>query len=43
MGAYTGGLNVLDAAFAPLNLGTFRVHLLGRDKVYRLPMESLVT
>ena len=42
LGAYTGGLNVLDPAFAPLNLAPFKVHVLGRDKVFTLPMESLV-
>lgn len=41
LGAYTGGLNVLDPAFAPLRLGDFRVHVRGRDKVYTLPMGSL--
>lgn len=43
LGAYTGGLNVLDPAFAPLNLAPFKVHVLGRDKAYTFPMESLVT
>ena len=41
LGAYTGGLNVLDPAFAPLQLGAFHVHLLGRQKVYRFAVESL--
>ncbi len=41
LGAYTGGLNVLDPAFAPLKLGAFHVHLLGRRKVYRFSLESL--
>ena len=43
LGAYTGGLNVLDPAFAPLQLGAFYVHLLGRQKIYRFPVESLAT
>ena len=42
LGAYTGGLNVLTPAFAPLELGAFVVHVLGHDKVYTLPMECLV-
>ena len=33
LGAYTGGISVLDSAFAPLNLGDFRVPVRGRDKV----------
>ena len=41
LGAYTGGLNVLDAAYAPLKLGDFRVHLIGRDKLFCFGMESL--
>ncbi|HWG05943.1 MAG TPA: ligase-associated DNA damage response endonuclease PdeM [Beijerinckiaceae bacterium] len=34
-GAYAGGLNLRDAAFAPLFLGpAFTAHVLGRDRVY---------
>lgn len=33
-GAFTGGLDVFDAAFAPLFPGVFAAYLLGRDRVY---------
>jgi hypothetical protein len=33
-GAFTGGLNVHDAAFAPLFGGNIIVHALGRDRVH---------
>ena len=42
LGAYTGGLNVLDPAFAPLNLSNFKVHVLGKDKVFTFPKGQLV-
>ena len=42
MGTYTGGLNVLDPAFAPLHLGDFSVHVLGKDKVFTFPKTQLV-
>jgi DNA ligase-associated metallophosphoesterase len=36
-GAYTGGLNVLDDAFAPLfDHAAFAAHILGRSRVYRV-------
>jgi uncharacterized protein len=33
-GAYTGGLDVFDAAFAPLFPQSFHAFLIGRDRVY---------
>lgn len=42
MGAYTGGLNVLDPAFDPLNLGDFKVHVLGKNQIYTFPRAQLV-
>ncbi len=33
-GAYTGGLDVFDAAFAPLFPRSFQAFLIGRDRVY---------
>ena len=33
-GAFTGGLDVFDRAFAPLFPGIFAAYLLGRDRVY---------
>jgi len=33
-GAFTGGLDVFDAAFAPLFPNNFAAYLLGRDRVY---------
>lgn len=41
-GAYTGGLDVLDGAFAPLFAGGFEAHMLGRDRVHRFPSDRLV-
>ena len=36
-GAYAGGLNILDAAFAPLvRREAWRVHALGRERVYAI-------
>ncbi len=40
-GAYAGGLNILDDAFAPLfPRGGARAHVLGRGKVYRIGLNS---
>jgi DNA ligase-associated metallophosphoesterase len=41
-GAYTGGLDVLDDAFAPLFAAGFEAHMLGRDRVHRFPGDRLV-
>lgn len=41
-GAYTGGLDVLDGAFAPLFAAGLEAHMLGRDKVHRFPGDRLV-
>jgi DNA ligase-associated metallophosphoesterase len=41
-GAYTGGLDVLDAAFAAVFRGPFSAHLLGRDRTYPIPSRRLV-
>ena len=42
-GALTGGLNVLDAAFAPLiTAGTRRVWMLGTAGVYPVPVDGLL-
>jgi uncharacterized protein len=41
-GAYTGGLDVFDRAFAGLfSAGTFRVFMLGDDRVYPIGRQSL--
>ncbi|WOI52875.1 ligase-associated DNA damage response endonuclease PdeM [Parvularcula sp. LCG005] len=40
-GAYTGGLNVMDTAFRAVFSRAFQVHLLGKDRVYRVPHEAL--
>jgi DNA ligase-associated metallophosphoesterase len=40
-GAYTGGLNVLDRAFAPHFGGGFAVFMLGEARVYQVPVASL--
>ena len=41
-GAFTGGLNVLDAAFRPLfDADSMRVWMLGADGVYPVPVEQL--
>lgn len=43
-GAFTGGLNVLDEAFAPFFVdGRFEVHLLGRAGVYPVTRAHLVS
>ena len=40
-GAYAGGLNILDEAFAPLFTGARTIaHVLGRANVYRIGLES---
>jgi len=40
-GAYAGGLNILDAAFAPLFArGRASAHVLGRDAVYRVALSA---
>jgi len=41
-GAYTGGLDVLSAAFRPLFPGPFHAHLLGRQAVHAVPHGRLV-
>ena len=40
LGAYTGGLNVLDEAFAPL-FDDFTAWVMGRDAVYPIRPEML--
>jgi uncharacterized protein len=40
-GAFTGGLNVLDEAFAPLFTSNFAVWMLGRDSVYPVAVNQL--
>ncbi|MEM9810137.1 MAG: ligase-associated DNA damage response endonuclease PdeM [Pseudomonadota bacterium] len=40
-GAFTGGLNVLDAAFAPAFPQGFRTFLCGQGRVYEVPRRSL--
>lgn len=40
-GAYTGGLNVLDAALRGLFAARFEVHLLAGDRVHRFPAGRL--
>ena len=40
-GAYTGGLDVFDEAFAPLFPDAFSAYLLGRDRVYPFPHARL--
>ncbi len=42
LGAFTGGLDVLDAAFAPLFPGAFQAVLLGRGAVHAVPSHRLV-
>lgn len=42
-GAFTGGLNVLDEAFAGLLEEPFTAHLCGRDRVYAVPRHCLRT
>lgn len=41
-GAYTGGLNVLDEAFAPLFHGPFNALLMGETQLYPMPGKRLV-
>lgn len=41
-GAYTGGLNVLDEAFAPLFHGPFNALLMGDAQVYPMPGKRLM-
>jgi hypothetical protein len=40
LGAFTGGLDVLDDAFAPLFTGAFSTFALGRDRVYHFAQRS---
>ncbi|NNU16013.1 ligase-associated DNA damage response endonuclease PdeM [Parvularcula sp. ZS-1/3] len=40
-GAFTGGLNVLDEAFAPVFPDGFQAHLCGKSRVYAVPRKSL--
>jgi DNA ligase-associated metallophosphoesterase len=40
-GAFTGGLNVLDKAFAPVFPASFQAHLCGKSRVYAVPTRSL--
>lgn len=40
LGAFTGGLDVLDEAFAPLFPGAFSTFALGRDRVYHFLQRS---
>ena len=42
-GAYAGGLDVGDQAFAAIFPGPFRVYLLGKDKVHAFPSRRLAT
>ena len=40
-GAYTGGLNILDAAYHPFFANGFSVHVLGRERAYGVPLSAL--
>jgi len=40
-GAYAGGLNVCDRAFAPLFAGPFTAHVAGRERLYALDSRVL--
>ena len=40
LGAFTGGLDVYDEAFAPLFPGAFSAYALGRERVYHFPQRS---
>jgi hypothetical protein len=40
-GAYAGGLDVADPAFAAIFPGPFKVYLLGQDKVHVFPSNRL--
>lgn len=42
LGAFTGGLDVFDAAFAPLFRGAFSAYALGRDRIYPFPQRSVL-
>ncbi len=42
MGAFTGGLNVLDPAYAPVMAGDRQAFMLGADRVYAVPASRLV-
>ena len=41
MGAYTGGLNVLDPAFGAALPGEVSVYMRGQGRVYRVPVSAL--
>ncbi len=41
-GAFTGGLNALDPAFAPVFNGAFNAWLIGRDVIVRAPSTGLI-
>ena len=41
-GAYTGGLNVLDAAFQPVFPGRFHAWMIGADRLYPVASDGLV-
>ena len=41
-GAYTGGLNVRDAAYAACFARTPDVWMLGRERVYRVPGRNVL-
>jgi DNA ligase-associated metallophosphoesterase len=41
-GAYTGGLDVGDAAFAALFAGPFHAYMLGQGRVYAIPKQAAV-
>ena len=40
-GAYAGGLNACDLAFAPLFPAGFTAHVLGRTRIFALPRAVL--
>lgn len=40
LGAFTGGLDVFDEAFAPLLRSAFSTYALGRDRIYHFPQQS---
>ncbi|MAK62917.1 MAG: phosphoesterase [Ponticaulis sp.] len=42
MGAFTGGLNVLDPAFNVMNRPRFRVYMSGAERVFAVPLSRLV-
>ena len=41
-GAYTGGLNILDPVYQPLFVDGFTPWVLGKDRAYPVPQDSLV-